>query len=83
MAGTLADCCSNRILVDIPDSNKKLIFAVDRRAVVPGLKETSYAFVFFVVPVNEAWRDVLKDSPQRHFPFFNNKMDMIGHQTVT
>lgn len=69
--------------MDISDNNKKLIFAVDRRAFEPGLKECSDSFVFFVVPVNEAGCDMLKDSPQGHFPCFDDKMNMIGHQTVS
>lgn len=79
----LADCSFNWILVDIPDNNKKLIFAVDWPAVESGLKESSDTLVFFVVPVNEAGRDVLKDPSQGHCPCFNNKMNMIGHQAVS
>ena len=58
--------------MDIPGNNKKLILAVDRRAFEAGLKETSYARVFFVVPVNEAGCNMLKDSSQGHFPCFND-----------
>ena len=83
LGGTFADCSFNWILVDIPDNNEKLIFAVDRRAFEPGLKETSDARVFFVVPVNEAGSDMLKDPPKGHFSCFNDKMNMIGHQTIS
>ena len=47
--------------MDISDGDEEMTFTVDRRASEPGLEEASYALVFFVVPVNKAGSDMLKD----------------------
>ena len=78
-----ADCCFDRVLVDIADGSKELTVAVDRRALKRGLKETADALVFSVVPVDKAGDYALENAPERDLAGLDDKMNMVGHQAVT
>ena len=78
-----ADCCLDRVLVDIADGSKELVVAVDRRALKRGLKEAADALVFSVVPVDKAGDDALENAPERCLAGLDDKMDVVGHQAVS
>ena len=80
--GMLADRGLDRILMNIFDDREKLVGVADRAALEAGLEETAYALVFFVVPVNKAWNDMLKDPAEGHLAGLDDQMDVVGHQAV-
>ena len=78
-----ADCCLDRVLVNIADGGKELIVAVDRSALKRGLEEAADALVFSVVPVDEAGDDALENAPERGLAGLDDEVNMVGHQAVT
>ena len=78
-----ADCCLDRVLVNIADGGKELAVAVDRRALKRGLEEAADALVFSVVPVDKAGDDALENAPERDLAGLDDEVDMVGHQAVT
>ena len=78
-----ADCCLDRVLVNIADGGKELTVAVDRRALKRGLEEAADALVFSVVPVDKAGDDALENAPERDLAGLDDEVDMVGHQAVT
>ena len=78
-----ADCCLDRVLVNIADGGKELIVAVDRRALKRGLEEAADALVFPVVPVDKTGDDALENAPERDLAGLDDEVDMVGHQAVT
>ena len=81
--GLFADCCLDRVLVNIADGGKELAVAVDRRALKRGLEEAADALVFPVVPVDETGDDALEDAAERDLAGLDDKMDVVGHQAVS
>ena len=81
--GLFADCCLDRVLVNIADGSKELTVAVDRRALKRGLEEAADALVFPVVPVDKAGDDALENAPERDLAGLDDEVDMVGHQAVT
>ena len=78
-----ADCCLDRVLVNIADGGKELTVAVDRRALKRGLEEAADALVFPVVPVDKTGDDALENAPERDLAGLDDEVDMVGHQAVT
>ena len=78
-----ADCCLDRVLVDIADGSEELVVAVDRRALKRGLEEAADALVFPVVPVDKAGYDALENAPERDLAGLDDKVDVVGHEAVT
>ena len=78
-----ADCCLDRVLVNIADGGKELAVAVDRRALKRGLEEAADALVFPVVPVDKTGDDALENAPERDLAGLDDEVDMVGHQAVT
>ena len=78
-----ADCCLDRVLVNIADGGKELAVAVDRRALKRGLEEAADALVFPVVPVDKTGDDALENAPERNLAGLDDEVDMVGHQAVT
>ena len=78
-----ADCCLDRVLVNIADGGKELTVAVDRRALKRGLEEAADALVFSVVPVDKTGDDALENAPERDLAGLDDEVDMVGHQAVT
>ena len=81
--GLFADCCLDRVLVNIADGGKELAVAVDRRALKRGLEEAADALVFPVVPVDKTGDDALENAPERNLAGLDDEVDMVGHQAVT
>ena len=81
--GFFADCCLDRVLVNIADGSEELAVAVDRRALKRGLEEAADALVFSVVPVDKAGDDALEDTAERDLAGLDDKMDVVGHQAVS
>ena len=79
----IADCCFDRVLVNIADGGKELIVAVDRSALKRGLEEAADALVFPVVPVDKTGDDALENAPERDLAGLDDEVDMVGHQAVT
>ena len=77
-----ADCCLDRVLVNIADGGKELAVAVDRRALKRGLEEAADALVLPVVPVDKAWDDALENATERGLAGLDDKMDVVGHEAV-
>ena len=81
--GFFADCCLDRVLVNIADGSEELAVAVDRRAFKRGLEEAADTLVFPVVPVDKAGDDALENAPERDLAGLDDEVDMVGHQAVT
>ena len=69
--------------MDVADSSKELVVAVDRRASERRLEEAADALVFSVVPVDKAGNDALEDAAERDLAGLDDKMDVVGHQAVS
>ena len=69
--------------MDVADSSKELVVAVDRRASERRLEEAADALVFSVVPVDETGDDALEDAAERDLAGLDDKMDVVGHQAVS
>ena len=75
--------CLDRVTVDVADSGKELVVAVDRRTFERRLEEAADALVLSVVPVDKAWDDALENAPERCLAGLDDKMDVVGHQAVS
>ena len=72
----------HRILMNIPKHGKQIFLAVYRFHLISVLKQMSFSVVLDVVPVHKAAADLAEDLIEP-FPFlFDQKMDMIAHQTI-
>ena len=78
-----ADCCLDRVLVNIADGGKELAVAVDRRALKRGLEEAADALAFPVVPVDKAGDDALENAPERDLAGLDDEVNMVSHQAVS
>ena len=78
-----ADCCLDRVLVNIADGGKELTVAVDRRALKRGLEEAADALVFPVVPVDKAGDYALENAPERDLAGLDDEVNMVSHQAVS
>ena len=78
-----ADCCLDRVLVNIADGGKELAVAVDRRALKRGLEEAADALVFSVVPVDKTGDDALENAPERDLAGLDDEVNMVSHQAVS
>ena len=75
--------CLDRVTVDVADSGKELVVAVDRRTFERRLEEAVDALVLSVVPVDKAGDDALENAPERCLAGLDDKMDVVGHQAVS
>ena len=75
--------CLDRVTVDVADSGKELVVAVDRRTFERRLEEAADALVLSVVPVDKAGDDALENAPERDLAGLDDEVDMVGHQAVT
>ena len=75
--------CLDRVTVDVADSGKELVVAVDRRTFERRLEEAADALVLSVVPVDKAGDDALENAPERGLAGLDDKMDVVGHQAVS